>query len=255
MPIRMVSVDGVGAGTGTTSGGTAINCISTAGIESGTCSEPVSDDTLVTLTATPSLGSNFTGWTGCDSPSGNLCAQTVAGGDETVQPSFGTVPEITVAPISLDFGLRPLAAGATASQDIVITNDGLAGLTITAVSLIGADAGEFAVTNDTGEGSLAPAASRTVSVAFDPSSLGSKSATLRILSDDSDEPTVDVPLIGVGDNRIFDYGDAPDSYATLGVSDGARHEVPDSGGVVFLGISVDTELDGQPSATAQGDDT
>ena len=50
--------------------------------------------------------------------------------------------------------------------------------------------------------------------------------------------------------EFLDYGDAPDSYATLLASNGARH-VPVS---VFLGNARDTEADGQPSALANGDD-
>ncbi|MFH1853016.1 MAG: GEVED domain-containing protein, partial [Candidatus Neomarinimicrobiota bacterium] len=51
----------------------------------------------------------------------------------------------------------------------------------------------------------------------------------------------------------IDYGDAPDpTYPTLFASDGARHLMD---GVLFLGASVDRELDGQPNAAATGDDT
>ena len=61
----------------------------------------------------------------------------------------------------------------------------------------------------------------------------------------------------------FDYGDAPDnpdvspSYPTLHANDGARHFVlvlPD-GFVLKLGPNIDTELDGQPTALASGDDS
>jgi len=49
----------------------------------------------------------------------------------------------------------------------------------------------------------------------------------------------------------YDLGDAPDSYGTTLGSDGARHVLDD---VTFLGNSVDPELDGQPSNSADGDD-
>jgi uncharacterized membrane protein len=49
-----------------------------------------------------------------------------------------------------------------------------------------------------------------------------------------------------------DFGDAPDpSYPTLLASNGARHRI---GGALFLGTSIDAETDGQPDATATGDD-
>ncbi len=50
----------------------------------------------------------------------------------------------------------------------------------------------------------------------------------------------------------LDFGDAPDQpYPTLLVNDGARHTVD---GLTYLGASVDTEADGQPNASADGDD-
>ena len=54
------------------------------------------------------------------------------------------------------------------------------------------------------------------------------------------------------DDGKFDWGDAPDQpYPTLSVNGGAFHEInPD----VFLGYTVDGELDGQPSPNAQRDD-
>jgi uncharacterized repeat protein (TIGR01451 family) len=51
----------------------------------------------------------------------------------------------------------------------------------------------------------------------------------------------------------FDFGDAPDpDYPTLLGSDGARHKL---GGSVFMGATVDMDLDGQPTVDADGDDT
>jgi C1A family cysteine protease len=51
---------------------------------------------------------------------------------------------------------------------------------------------------------------------------------------------------------VFDFGDAPDPpYPTLLASGGPGHIID---GVTFLGYSVDPETDGQPNATATGDD-
>ena len=50
-----------------------------------------------------------------------------------------------------------------------------------------------------------------------------------------------------------DFGDAPDpTYATLLVSDGPRHEVTPG---IYMGATIDGELDGQPDANALGDDS
>ncbi|MCG8456051.1 MAG: GEVED domain-containing protein [Holophagales bacterium] len=50
-----------------------------------------------------------------------------------------------------------------------------------------------------------------------------------------------------------DFGDAPDTYSTLFASTGPFHDVDPALGL-FLGSCVDTEVDGQPSAAATGDD-
>jgi hypothetical protein len=56
------------------------------------------------------------------------------------------------------------------------------------------------------------------------------------------------------DDRGFgwDFGDAPASYGTLLVNDGARHAIDPA---VYLGGRIDAELDGRPSMDALGDDT
>lgn len=50
-----------------------------------------------------------------------------------------------------------------------------------------------------------------------------------------------------------DLGDAPDSASTLVASNGPRHTI-DPLSTLYLGACVDTEVDGQPNANANGDD-
>ena len=65
-------------------------------------------------------------------------------------------------------------------------------------------------------------------------------------------PGQTVPDINFGNQGDeLDYGDASDpTYPTLNASNGARHVV----GNLYLGASVDIDADGQPNATATGDD-
>lgn len=63
------------------------------------------------------------------------------------------------------------------------------------------------------------------------------------------------------EHKQADYGDLPDplvatagQYPTLLANDGARHAIPNTGAVLFLGAAIDAEADGQPTATADGDD-
>ncbi|MGI9530674.1 gliding motility-associated C-terminal domain-containing protein [Lutimonas sp.] len=52
---------------------------------------------------------------------------------------------------------------------------------------------------------------------------------------------------------IYDFGDAPDSYATTNANGGAQHIIGD--GDLNLGTVYDDEFDGFPGADADGDDT
>gem|GEM_PF-6232011 len=55
-----------------------------------------------------------------------------------------------------------------------------------------------------------------------------------------------------GEQSRFDFGDAPDVYGTLRSSLGPVHRIDSN---VRLGVSVDSESDGQPSVTANLDDS
>jgi uncharacterized repeat protein (TIGR01451 family) len=51
--------------------------------------------------------------------------------------------------------------------------------------------------------------------------------------------------------QAWDFGDAPDSYGTLLASSGAFHRIDHN---LVLGSAIDAEANGQPNATATGDD-
>jgi hypothetical protein len=116
-----------------------------------------------------------------------------------------SLPEITVSPASLAFGDWGVDAGPSSSRTVTIANDGDGDLQISSVGLSGADAAEFAIESDSLEDTLAPGGLRTIQVSFDPSSEGAKAASLSIVSDDGDEPTVNVALSGNGVSlwRVF----------------------------------------------------
>jgi hypothetical protein len=65
------------------------------------------------------------------------------------------------------------------------------------------------------------------------------------------ENSLDQAFVITGD-PLADWGDAPDpTYPTLSANNGANHTL---GGALMLGATVDPEPDGQPDATATGDD-
>ncbi|MEN7341968.1 MAG: FG-GAP-like repeat-containing protein [Pseudomonadota bacterium] len=64
--------------------------------------------------------------------------------------------------------------------------------------------------------------------------------------------TTNAALSWYRNGLIRDFGDAPDpSYPTLRASDGARHEIS----TLFMGLTIDDEVDGQPTSGVDGDDT
>lgn len=113
----------------------------------------------------------------------------------------GVKPEITlVTPTSIDFGDVPVSSS-SAPSTITVRNDGSSDLTITGISISGSSAGQFSIVS----GSipppnlvLAPAATASWQVVFNPSSTGTKIATFRINSDDADEALKTVGLTGNG---------------------------------------------------------
>jgi len=110
-----------------------------------------------------------------------------------------TQQDISVSPASHDFGDQNISAGATSSFAFTVKNDGNADLTITGASIVGSGGSHYAIdTNDCDGEVLAHNETCDVNVVFDPLTAGSKSATLRINSDDPDENPVDLTLDGTG---------------------------------------------------------
>ncbi len=105
-------------------------------------------------------------------------------------------PHLAVSPSALEFG--GVAVSDRASSTLRMHNTGGAALQVSSVSLVGADVLHFAVTNGGGSHSILPGDSVVVTLAFEPSTQGAKSAALRIASNDPEQTVVDIPLTGLG---------------------------------------------------------
>ena len=114
-------------------------------------------------------------------------------GVEILAGAAPDAPEITLTPASHDFG--GLIINNTTSNTFEVRNDGSADLNVSGISLIGTDASEFSITDDS-PFTLAPAETRNIEVNFNPIAVGAKSATLQIINDDSDENPLDIALSG-----------------------------------------------------------
>jgi hypothetical protein len=107
-------------------------------------------------------------------------------------------PEIDVTPAGTqNLGLQRMGV-ASAPRTFTIQNQGNGPLSVTSVTTTGDKAGDFLV-NTSGMLSSVPAlSSTTFTIVFNPTGTGDRATTLRILSSDADESTINIPLAGVG---------------------------------------------------------
>ncbi len=105
-------------------------------------------------------------------------------------------PNITVDPLSLDFGEVELDT--FAMEAFVITNAGDGDLLVESTALEGDDATEFVMKGRVAPFTLAPQDRQTYFISFRPNSTGQKKARVTIRSDDPDEPVLQVALTGSG---------------------------------------------------------
>ena len=138
------------------------------------------------------------------------------------------LPDISISPTSRNYGSVEVGTGST--QGFTVSNTGGATLNVSSTSVIGTDASQFIITSGGGSFSLSPGANRTVNVQFHPTSAGSKSATLRLASNDPDEDPLDVSLSGTG-VTIPDISASPNPSSYGGVMVGSYSDntivVPD----------------------------
>lgn len=97
---------------------------------------------------------------------------------------------------SFDFG-RVNTAGGSYTATFTITNLGTGSLTLGTLGVAGGDAGDFTVTQP-GSATLAPSATTTFTVTFDPSANGARTTTLSFSNNDSDENPFNFTLNGEG---------------------------------------------------------
>jgi hypothetical protein len=174
-----------GTGSGTvTSSPSGINCGSD-------CNETYSKVQKVKLTAKADANSTFTGWSGACSGPGSC--QVTVNGPTTVTASFTLkTPHISVSQTSLDFG--DIKVGKKTTKTLNITNGGTGDLITTLSGLEGTD---FSVQGSSSI-TIKSKKSYSLKVLFTPKSAGSKTATLKINSNDPNTRISDIPLSGTG---------------------------------------------------------
>jgi MYXO-CTERM domain-containing protein len=109
----------------------------------------------------------------------------------------GTLAQLSITPTSISFG-DVLMGTPSAPRVLKLTNRGTSPLTLTALTLSGADTAAFILSAPTLPAVLQPASTVDVAVTFRPDAERQFSALLRVESSDSSASSVAVPLTGAG---------------------------------------------------------
>ncbi len=171
-----------------------------------------------------------------DYPAGIAVSDTATGPEITVTDSIGAPGDR-----SMPFGDVTIGTGSTV-ETATISNVGNAPLDVSNIQLTGVDTGEYSLDLTGGTspcGSATPTVPAgtncTVTVTFNPTSTGIKTASLEISSDDADEGTVNVALSGTGTTVT-----APEIDVTDTIGDANDRSMPFGDILVGSGSTVET---------------
>jgi len=110
-------------------------------------------------------------------------------------PSASGTPAVTLSPTSVTFASTPIGTTA-AAQIVTVKNTGTAALSITNIEITGTNFGDFNGTS-TCSSTLAAGATCTVSLTFEPTAAGTRTATLSVL-DNAGTGTQTAAITGTG---------------------------------------------------------
>ena len=129
-----------------------------------------------------------------------------------------SAPAVTLAPASLTFSSQTVGTS-SAAQAITLTNSGNAALTITAVTIVGANAGDYGETNTCGA-TLAASANCAISVTFKPTATGTRTASVSVADNASGSPQT-AALSGTAVGPDFSLAASPATLTITAGSSGA----------------------------------
>jgi hypothetical protein len=150
-------------------------------------------------------------------------------------------PAGSLDPAPNDYGSRLISSGPSAAATFTLSSTGNVNLTIpsSGIGLTGTDSDQFQVSGGTcaaGSSSLANTQSCTVTVTFDPSSTGAKSATLAV---ETNAGSKSAALTGIGTNPAGSLDPASNDFGSrlVGTETGATFTLSSSG-------SADLDIEG-----------
>jgi hypothetical protein len=95
-----------------------------------------------------------------------------------------------------DLGSAPVSGNV--SKNFIIQNTGLGSLNVSAITITGTDASHFSITGPAAPFTVSPQGAQILSVQFNPSSVGTKTAMINIVSNDLNETSYDFVVTGLG---------------------------------------------------------
>jgi hypothetical protein len=114
-----------------------------------------------------------------------------------LRPVAAGTPEIDVEPARVITN-DPAGAPAGAPQTISIRNAGSGALSVSSLTIVGADASQFQIANFSTPKTIPAGSVATAQVLFNPTGIGLKTARLQIISNAANQPTAEVELRGLG---------------------------------------------------------
>ncbi len=168
-----------------------------AGISCGEyCHAEFEEGAEITLSAVPDSGSVFIKW-GEDCSGATECHVTMSE-DRHVSAVFLSDNSIVVEPLTYEFG-RTSPETFSSPQTFTILNSGETEMTITDLSLTGADTSEFRIEKENCSGKTLSASDHcTADILFSPASEGHKEAVLSVSPGIPDMPATEIRITGFG---------------------------------------------------------
>jgi len=176
--------------TDTGSAALALTSITMSGAEAAEFAQTNTCGNSVAAGATCTVNVTFTP-AATGSRSAQLQINDNAAGSPQIVAIIGTAiaistPVVTLAPASLNFGNQSVGV-ASPTLAVTLDNTGNSGLSISSIAISGANAADFAQTNNC-TGNVAAGASCSISVVFTPAAMGSRSGQIVITDNASGSP-------------------------------------------------------------------
>ena len=165
--------------------------------------------------ASCSIGVTFTP-TATGSVRGTITITDSASGGAQVVPLLGTgiAASVTFLPASLTFANQTVGTSSPASV-VTLSNNGTAALSITSISIAGANTSDYSQTNNCAS-SIAVGASCSISATFTPTGSGVRTASISVADSATGSPQI-VPLTGTGVAPVVSLSPLSIAFASQGV--------------------------------------